>query len=129
MKKLGPTSAGQSGSLWWRFSAVCKAGACDVVLHGHDGFSPITMKLARAGAVYEGQTVDRGYPCGPGATAIPDPVTLKIRLRITAAAGISQAWVAAAWKGTMTGSSPYVSAATFYCTADTFAFSLNASPA
>ena len=128
-KNIGAAHGGQNGSLSWRFSPVCTAGVCDVVLHGRDGISAITVKLVRAGAVYRGQTVDRGQPCGSGANAIPDPIRLKVRLRVTAAVGFNQAWVATSWTGTMTGTSPYVSAATFYCAAYTFTASLNASPA
>lgn len=128
-KNIGAAHGGNNGSLSWQFSPVCTAGACDVVLHGRDGISAITVKLVRSGAVYRGQTVDRGQPCGSGANAIPDPIMLKVRLRVTAAVGFNQAWVANSWTGTMTGTSPYVSAATFYCAAYTFTASLDASPA
>lgn len=82
------------------------------------------IKLTRRGAVYQGQAIDHRIPCRSGATSIPDTITLKVRIHITAAAGEGQAWVASSWKGTLTETSPYVSSATLSCAAGTITAAL-----
>ena len=124
-----PGRGSYHGTLSWQFSPACPAGACDVTFHGYIGNThPLTMKLTRIGAVYQGQTVFRHFQC-KGAYFIADPVTLKVRIHITAAAGRGQVWAARAWAGTMTGATSYVSAGTVTCSPATFAASLTATPA
>ncbi len=124
VKNIGPAPGGRNGYLTWQFSPACAAGPCDVTLHGKPRSFAISMKLTRAGGVYQGRAVANLSPCGPRGSAIPDPVTLKIRIHVTRASGESRVWAATAWAGTMVGTSPYVSSATFYCTAATFRASL-----
>jgi hypothetical protein len=123
-KNIGHGSGGQNGSLSWQFSPACAVGACDVTVDGQDGVHSFKAKLTRAGAVYKGQTVATLYPCGPSANSIPDPATLKIQVRVTAAVGENQVWAATSWVGTMVGTYQYVSTAAFYCSAYTFTASL-----
>ena len=112
---------GFHGSLTWTFRPVCRTGACAVILHGKiDGLHTITMKLTRAGAVYQGQTVDVTIPCGTAGNSIPDPMTLRVRLRVAAAAAQTGVWAAIAWTGTIAGATQQVSATTFYCPAGNF---------
>jgi len=118
----------RNGALPGTFIPACAAGACDVVLHVKQGRYSFTMKLARAGASYKGQTVVNFYRCGPAGSSIPDPTTLKIRLNVTGAVGQGQAWVANSLTGTMMGTYHYVSAASFYCGASTYTASLNGAP-
>jgi hypothetical protein len=113
----------------WRLTPACAAGACDVMLHGKSRGYPFSMKLTRAGAVYRGQAVAKFYRCGTAAHWIRDPTTLKIRIRVTAAAGQNQVWAATSLAGTMVGTDQYVASATFYCPASTFKTSLAGNPA
>ena len=113
----------------WQLSPPCAAGACDVMLRVKDGRFSFTMKLARAGAVYEGQTRASLGRCGPRTSSIPDPATVKIKIRVTKAAGEIQEWTATSLTGTMVQTSQYVSSAAFYCTASTFKASLAGNPA
>lgn len=113
--------------LFWTFTPACATGPCDVTLKGQiDNVRYVSIKLTRRGAVYQGQAVDHSVPCGSGATSIPDPLTLKVRIHVTAAAAEGQAWVAGSWRGTLTATSPYVSSATFYCAAGTITTTLKA---
>ena len=63
----------------------------------------------------------------------PDPTTLTIRVRVTAAAGQGPVWAATFLAGTMVGTSQYVSlgtsAGTYYCPANTFHATLSGTPA
>jgi hypothetical protein len=105
-------------SLSWTFRPVCRAGTCDVILSGPSGHGhTITMKLTRTGATYQGQGVDRNRPCGPAGNSIPDPQTLKVRIRVKSAAAQGAEWTATDWSGSMTGTTQYVSSATYYCNA------------
>lgn len=123
-KYIGPASGARNGYMTWHLSPACSAGACDVILHARDGRFPVTMKLTRAGAVYKGQTVANLGRCGPGANSIPDPATVKIKIRVTEAVGDNQEWAASSLAGTMVDTSRYVSSATFYCNATAFKASL-----
>jgi hypothetical protein len=114
---------------FWRLSPTCAAGACDVMLHANADDYPFSMKLTRAGAVYRGQAVATFYRCGTAAKSIPDPTTLKIRIRVTAAVGEGQVWAATSLAGTMVGTDQYVASATYYCPASTFKTSLAGNPA
>jgi Fibronectin type III domain len=107
---------------------ACAAGACDVTLHVTSRRHPFSVKLTRAGAVYRGQTVVGFIRCGTAGNSIPDPTTLKFRVRITSAAGEGQVWAATSMTGTMTGTSRYVSNAAFYCPAHHFKATLSGSP-
>jgi len=118
----------RNGALPATFIPACAAGACDVVLHVKQGRYSFTMKLARAGASYTGQTVVNFYRCGPAGSSIPDPTTLKIRIHVITAIGQGQAWVANSLAGSMMGTYHYVSAASFYCGASTYTASLNGAP-
>jgi len=128
-KNIVRAPGGRNGYLSWHFGPACAAGACDVILHVKDGRLSFQMRLTRAGAAYSGQTVTSRYPCGSGANSIPDPETLKIRIRVTKAAGENQEWAATSFAGTMVGTSQYVSSAAFYCSASTFKASLAGTPA
>lgn len=128
-KNIGSGAGGQNGSLSWQFSPACAVGACDVILDGQNGVHSFTMKLARAGAVYQGHTAATLYPCGSGANSFPDPATLTIRIRVTAAVGENQVWAATSWVGTMVGTYQYVSSGAFYCPASTFTASLTGASA
>jgi hypothetical protein len=63
---------------------------------------------------------------------VPDPTTLTIQVRVTAAAGQGQVWAATSLGGTMVGTSQYVSVPTsggiYYCSADTFHATLSGIP-
>jgi hypothetical protein len=80
-------------------------------------------------AVYRGQTVVGFTDCGTNNNFIPNPTTLTIQVRATAATGQGQVWAATALTGTMVGTSQYVSTATYYCPADTFHATLSGTPA
>ena len=131
VKNVGPVRGGRNGTVSWYFSPVCKAGACEVILRGDAGGAnqSFTVKLTRTGRVYSGQTVASVHPCGSGVDSIPDPTTLKIRLRVTGAVGQNQAWAVSTWAGTMTGTYQYVASSSFYCPALTYRTTLAGSPA
>ena len=126
LKYLHPASRKRNGTSAWTLSPGCPTGACDVTLHAINGKYSFTMRLARAGARYQGQAVVNFYPCGPRGSSIPDPTTLRVRLRATDAVGQGQTWAATSWTGTMVGTYHYVSAATFYCSASSYTVSLTA---
>jgi hypothetical protein len=110
----------RSETLFWQAIPACTVGACDVTLLAKAGRHPFSVKMTRAGAVYRGHAVVSFIRCGKGANSFPDPTTLKFRVRVTAAAGQHQAWAATLLAGTMTGTSQYVSAGSYYCPAATF---------
>jgi hypothetical protein len=128
-KNIGQARGGRNGYMRWQLSPPCAVGACDVMLRVKDGSFSFKMKLARAGAVYKGQARASLGRCGPRASSIPDPATVKIRIRVTKAAGENQAWAATSLTGTMMQTSQYVSSAAFYCAASTFKASLAGNPA
>jgi hypothetical protein len=128
-KNIGPAPGGGNGYMSWQLSPACAVGACDAMLYVKDGSFSFKMKLARTGAVYEGQTIAILGRCGPGASSIPDPATVKIKIRVTKAVGEIQEWAATSLTGTMVGTSQYVSSAAFYCTASTIKASLAGTPA
>jgi hypothetical protein len=131
VKNVGAVPGGRNGSVSWNFSPVCKAGACNVMLRGQAGGANQSFKvrLTRSGRVYSGQTVANIHPCGTGANSIPDPTTLKIRIRVSGAVGENQVWTVSKWAGTMVGTYQYVSSSTFYCPALTYRTSLAGIPA
>lgn len=118
----------RNGTLYWDFIPACEAGACDVVAHVKDGRHSFKLTLTHAGAVYQGHALVNFIPCGPRSNSIPDPTTLKFRVRGTDAVGEGQAWVAISLTGTMVGTSKYVSSATFYCPASSFKATLSGNP-
>lgn len=124
----GPAPGGQNGFLDWQFSPACAVGACDVTLQQQDGGFSHKVKLTRAGAAYSGQAVINHYRCGSGASSIPDPLTVEIRIRVTAAAGKGQVWAATFLTGTTVGTYHTVSSASFYCPGSTFKASLTGGP-
>jgi hypothetical protein len=128
-RNIGHVRGGRNGYMSWQLSPPCAVGACDVMLHVKDGRFSFKMKLARAGAVYEGQTRASLGRCGRGASSIPDPATVKIKIRVTKAAGEIQEWAATSLTGTMVQTYQYVSSAAFYCTASTSKASLAGNPA
>jgi hypothetical protein len=128
-KNIGPAPGGTNGYMTWQLNPACAAGACDVMLYVTDGSFSFKMRLARAGAVYKGQTVASHGGCGSGASSIPDPATVKIEIRVTTAVGEVQEWAATSLAGTMVGTSQHVSSAAFYCNASTFKASLAGSQA
>ena len=119
---------GRNGSLFLQFSPVCAASACDVTVHVKEGRHAYNMTLTRVGAVYQGHAAVDFIRCGPASNSIPDPATLKFRVRVTAAAGQSQVWAATSLAGTLVGTFRYVSSAAFYCPASTFRASLAGTP-
>ena len=127
-KNIGPAHGARNGSLFWQVSPACAAGPCNVRVHEKDGRRSFKLKLTRAGAVYRGRAVVN-YPCGLAGSSIPDPTTVKFRIRVTNAAGQNQVWAASSLTGTMVGTSQYVSSATFYCPAVTVKASLTGTPA
>jgi hypothetical protein len=127
-KNIGSAPGGRNGYITWLASPGCAAGPCDVILHARDGKYRFHMKLIRSGAAYTGHTVANLGPCGSGASSIPDPYMLKIRIHLTKAAGQSQVWAATSLAGTMVGTSPYVSNAYGYCPVSTFRASLAGTP-
>jgi hypothetical protein len=127
-KNTSPAHGGRNGSLFWQVSPACAVGPCNVRVHEKDGRHSMKLKLTRAGATYRGRAVVNYYPCGPTGSSIPDPTTVKFRIRVTGAAGQNQVWAASSLTGTMVGTSRYVSSATFYCPAVTFKASLTGTP-
>jgi hypothetical protein len=127
-KNIIHAPGGRNGYISWQLSPACATGPCDVILHASDGRHTFKMKLIRAGAAYLGQTVANLGRCGSGASSIPDPETLKIRIHVTKAAGQNQVWAATSLAGIMTGTSQYVSTAAFYCSASTLKASLAGTP-
>jgi hypothetical protein len=127
-KTIRHTSHGRSGTLSWDFIPSCSTGICDVVAHVKDGKYSFKVTLIPAGGVYRGRAVANLGPCGPRSSSIPDPATVKFRVRVTRAVGEGQAWAAISLTGTMVGSYRYVSAATFYCPASSFKAALSGNP-
>lgn len=118
----GTTLTGKGPKTWseaWQVSPSCAAGACTVRLSGQWNTHAFKATLARAGAVYVGKTIANVFPCGTGPNAFPIHSTLKIRLKITAAATENQAWTATSLVGTINVASPYTASGSFYCAADT----------
>lgn len=115
-------------AMTWQITPGCPAGACDAKVSVENGKHPFSVKLARAGAVYRGQAVLGFTICGPRGNSIPDPTTLKIKVRVTTATGQGQVWAATSLAGTMTGTTQYVSSAAFYCPAFRYRGSLAGSP-
>jgi hypothetical protein len=103
---------------YWQPSPQCAAGPCTVRVHGTLNGHDFNVTLARAGAVYTGTTVAKSFTCGPPHDRIPEPSTLRFRVRLTAATGGPDgAWTASAWAGTLQVSVAYASTAAFYCNA------------
>jgi Fibronectin type III domain len=119
---------GRNGTIFWSFIPVCTAGACDVVAKVQNGKYSFKLTLTRAGAVYRGHVTANFGPCGPHGNTIPDPATVKFRIRVTDAVGEGQGWVATKLTGTMAGAYKYVSSATFYCPASSFKAALSGTP-
>jgi len=112
-------------TLFWEVIPACAAGACDAMLHVKAHGHPFSMKLTRAGAVYRGHTVVGFTRRGTAGNSIPDPTTLKFRVRVTDAVGEGQVWAAISLRGTMVGTFKYVSSVAFYCPASTFKATLS----
>jgi hypothetical protein len=125
-KNIHPAPGARNGNISWQVSPACAAGPCDVIVHAKDG--RYSYKMTRAGAAYTGHTVANLGRCGSGANSIPDPATLKFRIRINGASGENQVWAATSLAGTMSGTTQYVSAAAFYCSASTFKATLAGTP-
>jgi hypothetical protein len=123
-KNIGSAPGSANGYMTWQLSPVCAVGACDVMLHVVDSNFSLKMRLTRVGTVYKGQTIANLGQCGSGASSIPDPTTVKIKIRVTLAIGEIQEWAATSLTGTMVGTSQYVSSASSYCPAATFKASL-----
>jgi hypothetical protein len=100
-----------------------------VKVHVKDGKRSFKLALTRAGAVYRGRATANFGSCGPSGGTIPDPATLKFRVRVTDAVGEGQVWAATSLTGTMAGTYKYVSSATFYCPAASFKAALSGTPA
>lgn len=128
-KNIGHVPHGRNGTLAWTITPACAAGACDVKVHVKDGKRSFKLALTRAGAVYRGRATANFGSCGPSGGTIPDPATLKFRVRVTDAVGEGQVWAATSLTGTMAGTYKYVSSATFYCPAASFKAALSGTPA
>jgi hypothetical protein len=127
-KNIGHIPGNRSGTLGWDFLPVCATGPCNVVAHVKDGRRSFKLTLTRAGAVYRGHAVANFGGCGPRGNKIPDPATVKFRIRVKDAVGEGQVWAATSLTGTMAGSYKYVSSATFYCPASSFKATLSGTP-
>lgn len=115
----------------WTITPKCDAGACDAVLKGSLGGHQFTMNLKRDGAEYTGSTTAQiSYCTGPnGKIEVTDTLTFKGT--VTKAGLEGNAWVATAWKGTLTMKVPYTSAGTvgntrYYCPAGSLTATLTA---
>jgi hypothetical protein len=125
-KNIGHLPGSRNGTMSWDFIPACTTGACNVVARVKNGKHSFKLTLTRTGAVYRGHAVaNLNGGCGPRGSQIPDPATVKFRMRIKDAVGEGQAWVATSLTGTMTGSYKYVSSATFYCSAVNFKAALS----
>jgi hypothetical protein len=122
------------GTTWgdtWTFTPQCTTGPCDVVLRGSlspgDVVHPFRVLLARAGAVYSGQTTAHLSHCGTqqgGSTDVNDSVTVRITVRSAAARG--GVWLVSRWVGTLTDFSPRVDVGGgYYCAPYTTTASLS----
>jgi hypothetical protein len=129
VKNIRRAPGSRNGTDIWDLSPACAAGACDVMVYVQEGRHTYKMTLTRTGAVYHGQAAVNFTRCGPPGNSIPDPATLKFRVRATAAAGQGQAWAATTLTGTLVGTFRYVSSNIFYCPASTFKASLTGSSA
>ena len=128
-KNIGHARVNRNGTLSWNFIPACATGACNAVAHVKDGKRSFKLTMTRAGAVYRGHAVANFGGCGPRGSKIPDPATVKFRIRIKDAVGEGQVWAATSLTGTMVGSYKYVSSATFYCPAANFKATLSGTPA
>ena len=128
-KNTGHVPGGRSGNLSWDIIPACATGACNVVAHVKDGKYSFKLILTRAGAVYRGHAVANFGGCGPRGSSIPDPATVKFRVRVKDAVGEGQVWAAISLVGTMAESYKYVSSATFYCPAASVKATLSGTPA
>jgi fibronectin type III domain protein len=127
-KDIGHVPGGRSGTLSWDFMPACTTGACNVVARVRDGKHSFTLTLTRAGAVYRGRAVANFGGCGPRGSSIPDPATVKFRIRVKDAVGEGPVWTATSLAGTMAESYKYVSSATFYCPAASVKATLSGTP-
>jgi len=89
----------KSWSETWTFFPVCRAGPCNVTLHGEFGGSPFTATLARTGSVYAGTAALNNWAtCG--ASGPHSPSVLRIRIQVQQAGVIGMTWAASSWSGT-----------------------------
>jgi len=129
VKNICGAPGSRNGTLVWAFTPACAAGACDVIVRVTEGKHTYKMTLTRTGAVYEGRAVVTVVRCGTPGNTIPDPGTLRYRVRATAAAGQDHAWAATSLAGTLVGTLRHVSSGAFYCPASTFKATLTGTPA
>ena len=101
----------------WLASPQCATGPCPVRLSVSINGHSFKVTMARAGAVYRGKTTKNVFPCGKGANSFPVRSGLTIRVKLTKAQVVNEAWTAAAWHGTVQVSSPYTASGNFYCPA------------
>jgi len=124
-----PVRGAWYGSMYWHFSPVCAAGACDVLLRGVLNGHSYSLKLNRTGTRYQGEGVLSSMQCGPAANRIADPLFIEVRIRVTTAAGKNHAWIATGFTGTVVESYRYVNAGSFYCSASSIRYEItSASP-
>jgi hypothetical protein len=127
----------KTGLTWtntWSFAPKCASGACDVVVSGEvtpAGYtvSTFTATLTRNGAGYSGSTTAHITQCGvaPNVVDVQNGVNVQITVRAGTMSGDS--WNADSLTGTMTVSSPYTTAGSYYCPAQSFTTSFSASGA
>jgi hypothetical protein len=112
----------------WLARPRCATGPCSVrlsvAMNGHS----FKVTMARAGAVYRGRAQAHVFPCGTGTSSFPIRSTLTIRIALTAADVSNQAWLATAWRGSMTVVSPYTASGNYYCPAARQTIALTGSP-
>jgi hypothetical protein len=128
IKNLHRSPQSKNGTLYWTLLPACATGACDVVALVQDGKHYFKMTLTRVGTVYQGHAVVKFNTCGPRGNTVPDPATLKFRVRATKAVGEGQGWDATSWTGTMWWIYKYVSSATYYCSAASYKAILSGTP-
>lgn len=128
VKNVHNSQDSRNGTLIWNLIPACAAATCAVVAHVKDGNHSFTMTLTRAGTGYRGHAVATFVPCGPKGNQVPDPATLKFRVRASKAVGQGQAWVATKLTGTMLWIYKYVSNTTYYCRAASYKATLSGTP-
>ncbi len=119
-----PVRHNEYGSMYWHFSPECAAGACDVLLRGVINGHSYGLKLTRTGTRYQGQGVLSSLQCGPAASRIADPLFIKVRLRVTTAAGKNHAWIVTGFTGAMVESYQYINAGSFSCSASSIRYEI-----
>ena len=103
----------------WTFSPQCASGPCSVRLSGAVQDNPFRATLRRSGGVYAGTaTIKNYFRC----SSAPNAGTVALRLKITHASVVGDAWQVDWWTGHITLSVPASS-----CTASQIAATVSSS--